>query len=329
MIERPSRETIAFAVLLGALAVFGGVTATAVASADATTADAVPNASIDYDGERLVVERAENQTITGETTLDAGEQVTVRVRSSNAENPFLRQTVATVDDDGAFAASVDFAEIEDGTEFTVVVTYNGTTLAEAPGVVGGCDPVCGETPAFGQAVYSASAGETVEIPVELNGAERATVYFGGDAVNVHLPVTVEDGNDDGVVVLQIETDTGDAEGAGVSTKASADVATVPDDVDRPRALDPGEYPIALYAGSEFQDGEAVDVGTVVLNEPTNPPETERPTTSTTTVGTIYENNGSEANGADDGGIGLLTLGLLGGGGILAVLGILALTGSFD
>jgi hypothetical protein len=342
VIDRPARETIAFVVMLAALAVFGGVTATVVASADATTAapagdwnagadsaSADPNATIDYDGERLVVEQTSNQTITGETTLDPGTQVTVRARSANSASPFLRSSVATVADNGTFAAEIDFAEVADGTEFTITVHYNGTRLTEAPGVVGGCDPVCGETPAFGEGIVAASAGETIEIPVELNGADRATVYFGGDAVNVHIPVTVEDGNGDGVVVLQIASDTGGAGGAGVSTKAAADDASVAEAVDRPQALAPGEYPMELYAGSQFRDTEPVDVGTVVLSEATNPPRTERSNASTTTVGTIYETNGTTPDSANGGGIGMLTLAMLGGGGILAVLGVLALTGTFD
>lgn len=135
----PAPETIAFA--LATLAVGGGVVAATVASADAGTA---PNASIDYDGERLNVDSAPDQVISGTSTLEEDSQVTVRVRSSDSSSPFLSQSVLNASEGGDFAASFDFDDVEPGTEFAVSVHHNGTKLAEAPGVVGECDPACGE-----------------------------------------------------------------------------------------------------------------------------------------------------------------------------------------
>lgn len=356
VMPRPTRETVVFLVVLTTIAIFGGITAAAVVSADTGSSTAMPatdapetdvldadqhgetdadqhgetdtdpNASIDYAGERLVVDPASDQEITGETTLDRGEQVTVRVRSSNSQQPFLRSVVANVTATGTFDVNVDFDGIERGTEFTVSVRYNGSVLAEAPGVVGGCDPVCDGDLTLQKQVFSGTAGDTVAVGVSLSGVDQATVAFGSEETNVMIPVTVTDGNDDGVVVVQFDTGTDDPTSAGVQAKAAGDEVTVHESIDRPSDLSPGEYPVALYAPGEYDEGEEVDVGTVVLREPTEDPESERD--DGTTVGTIYNSETDEVGGADDG-VSATTIGLLGAGGILAILGVFALAGGLN
>ncbi|NHN43221.1 hypothetical protein G9C85_16510 [Halorubellus sp. JP-L1] len=356
MSRRPARETIAFAVALAALATLGGVAAASVASAAPAASTAggggatdgvapanvdasAPNGSVDYDGERLVVQPATGQSITGTTTLSEGTQVTVRVRSSDSANPFLRSSVATVDGDGTFDVTMNFDEVERGTEFEVSVHYNGTRLATAPGVVGGCDPSCDDgsgSARFAEQLYTATAGETVSIPVTLSDRETATVVFGSDATNVVIPVTVEDGNGDGRVVLQFETAVDAPNEHGMSAKADADEVTVPQDVERPESLAPGNYDLEIYESADYErtdyEGERpADVGAVVLNEPTDDPATTRATddaNGTTTVGTIY-GTGTSAVGDSSNGVSLVTVGALGLGGLLAVIGVVALVGSFD
>lgn len=338
MSRRPARETVAFAVALAAIAVLGGVAATTVAGATPSAssqpdavADAPPNGSIDYDGERLVVEQTNGASISGTTTLANGSQVTVRVRSSDSGNPFLRQAVATVGANGSFDATVDFAEVERGTEFTVSVRYNGTELASAPGVVGECAPSCGEPTGdaeFAKNVYQSTAGAAVEVGVELRGRDTATVRFGSEATNVRIPVTVTDGNGDGEVTLVLETTVDGPNDAGVAAAADADSVTVHDDVDRPQSLAPGEYRLSLFLDTQADPVE-VDVGTVILQDGTD----ESPTTrggdaGTTTVGTIY-GSASTSTLDDDGGISMTTVGALAVGGVLAILGVVALVGDFD
>ena len=97
-------------------------------------ADAAEAPRLVYDGERLTVESAPEQTIHGETDLDAGTELAVRLRSTG-ENPFLTSTTATVDDDGAFEATVDTSHVRPGTTFEVVVLRNGTAITNATGEV--------------------------------------------------------------------------------------------------------------------------------------------------------------------------------------------------
>lgn len=239
--RRPARETVLFAVALVALATLGGIDATAIASGapdagtgtaavtpsdgartvdpDAAAASAAagpPKGSFEYDGARIVVDQAGDQQLAGTTSLESGSQVTVRVRSSDSAQPFLRQTVGIVDEDGSFAASVDFDQIDRGVEFSAGLYHDGTELATAPGVVGGCDPTCGEPvddAAFSRVVYPGTAGDALETTVELSERDSAFVRVGEDDTGVTIPFTVTDGNGDGTVTVVLETNV-DASDAG-------------------------------------------------------------------------------------------------------------------
>ncbi|WP_227132999.1 BGTF surface domain-containing protein [Halorubellus salinus] len=341
MSRRPARETVAFAVALAAIAALGGVAAANVAASSPASAsgpgsvgavaDAPPNATIDSDGERLVVEQAADERISGTSNLESGTQVTVRARSSNGGSPFLRSAVATVNDDGSFATTFDFGDVQVGTEFTVSVYKNGTELASAPGVVGECAPNCGEPTgdaAFTKNIYQTAAGDTVEIGVDMTGRDNATVRFGSDATNVVIPVTVEDGNGDGTVVLQFETAVDAPNAHGMSAKADADTVTVPQDVDRPDSLAAGEYELSLSLDTRTEPVE-VDVATVILQEGSDaPPTTRGGDAGTTTVGTIY-GTAATSTPDGDGGVSMTTVGALAVGGVLAILGVVALVGDFD
>lgn len=98
------------------------------------TADAAETPRFVYDGERLTVEPAPEQSIRGETDLDEGTELSVRLRSSG-ENPFLKSTTATVGDDGAFEATFDMTDVDPGTTFEVVVQRNGTAVVNTTGEV--------------------------------------------------------------------------------------------------------------------------------------------------------------------------------------------------
>ena len=341
MSRRPARETVAFAVALAAIAAVGGVAAASVAAGapanDAdpgsvgTVADAPPNATIEYDGERLVVEQADERRIAGTSNLENGSQVTIRARSTGG-SPFLRSAVATVNEDGSFAATFDFQDVQDGTEFTVSVYKNGTELASTTGVVGECAPNCGDPTGdaeFARNIYQSTAGDAVEIGVEMSGRETATVVFGSEATNVVIPVTVEDGNGDGTVVIQFETAVDAPNAHGMSAKADADAVSVPQDVDRPDSLAAGEYQLSLSLDTRTEPVE-VDVATVILQEGSDaPPTTRGGDAGSTTVGTIYGTAATSTPDGDGGGVSMTTVGALAVGGVLAILGVVALVGDFD
>jgi len=68
----------------------------------------------------------------GRTTIGPGTNLTVHLRSSNAEQPFLLSNETTVREDGRFAATFDLAEMPDGTTATLSIRSGGDELAEAP-----------------------------------------------------------------------------------------------------------------------------------------------------------------------------------------------------
>ena len=342
--RRPARETIAFAVALAALATVGGVAAASVAGAAPASANApasadatAPNATIDYDGDRLNVEQSTDATISGTTTLVADRTVTVRVRSSG-EQPFIRQQVVNVSADGSFEATMDFSDVERGVEFEVAVLYDGERLANAPAVVGECDPTCGDSDddaRFEQSVVHGVQGETVNVPIDLENRDTATLVVGGPETNMHLAATVTDGNGDGTVVVELETTVDEPGQAGVSVSAAADSVRVHDDLDRPQTMDPAEYSLRLFAATTDDGGDGSDVAVLPLSDATDEPQTTRTTeasgtdeTETTTVGTVYESATTELDSSSSG-FGLGTMGILAVGGLLAVLGIVALVGGLD
>lgn len=94
-----------------------------------------PGTHLSYEGDRLTVDAAPNQTIRGTTDVGAGSELTIRVRSTDSASPFLRQQPVVVQDDGSFAVTMDFGSVEPDTTFQVAVRHNGTTLTEVSGEV--------------------------------------------------------------------------------------------------------------------------------------------------------------------------------------------------
>lgn len=84
----------------------------------------------------VVVAPARNQTITGQSDLEPGTEMTVRVRST--EVSFLKSNTATVTEDGRFRVSFDFDDlstrVQNGTEFEIELRTNGTFHREVTGV---------------------------------------------------------------------------------------------------------------------------------------------------------------------------------------------------
>ncbi|SFL05435.1 PGF-CTERM protein/surface glycoprotein [Halogranum rubrum] len=61
----------------------------------------------------------ENATITGETAIAPGSEITVTIQSeSGADNPFVQRQDVNVSDDGTFEAEFNTADLEVGTNFT-------------------------------------------------------------------------------------------------------------------------------------------------------------------------------------------------------------------
>lgn len=101
---------------------------TSVVTLAVTESPAPPNASIGYDGDAVTLHPTGEQTVSGTTELEAGRNVTVRLRSSG-ETPFLKSTQATVAEDGSFEATFDLRSVEAPANGTVSVSAGGETLA--------------------------------------------------------------------------------------------------------------------------------------------------------------------------------------------------------
>ena len=110
-----------------------GTDPTGMASLTTTpTATLDTNADIDNDGQtdEISVQQASGQTISGETTLEPGTELSVRVTGTDAGSPFVKPLSATVQDDGTFSTSADFSDNARGANFTVDVRYNSTSLLD-------------------------------------------------------------------------------------------------------------------------------------------------------------------------------------------------------
>lgn len=87
-----------------------------------------PEASIG--GAPVTLNPQEGQTITGTSELDAGRNVTVRLRSSG-ENLFLLTNQVSVGEGGDFSASFDLSDVSAPANATATVLVDGETLVEA------------------------------------------------------------------------------------------------------------------------------------------------------------------------------------------------------
>lgn len=136
------RLTAALAVglALGLVTVSGAAAVAAPSTGpapEATTQADDGGTTIDTDNGTLTLDAAPNQTLTGESDLEPGTDLTVRLRSSGSSMPFLRSADATVADDGTWTATVDLSSVSDQPRFTAVVIHDGDRLANVTGRVVG------------------------------------------------------------------------------------------------------------------------------------------------------------------------------------------------
>ncbi|MBO4247064.1 hypothetical protein IL252_04405 [Halomicrobium sp. IBSBa] len=149
------------AVLVGA-ALTGGV----AAQTDSTE---TPTASFTHE-ETLTLESGPDQQIRGTTSLEAGAEVTVRIRSANASDPFMTRPTATVDENGTFTVTANLSDMSPGTTFTATLRIDGEAYAETTGQVVECTTACDSTTETEQATAATASstasptGETVTEP---------------------------------------------------------------------------------------------------------------------------------------------------------------------
>lgn len=129
------------------------------------------------------------------------------------------------------------------------------------------------TATFEDTIVTAERGATVALTVVLDGTDRATLSVGREAdLNYVLNATVEDGNGDGRVVVLLDLEAAGLEATPLSTASDADSVTVTRETVVGDSIEPADYPMTLSVG-----GVQTGVATLIVEEPTTPPDRTTPT----------------------------------------------------
>ncbi|ACV46191.1 MULTISPECIES: BGTF surface domain-containing protein [Halomicrobium] len=262
------------AVLVGA-ALTGGV------AAQTDTAE-TPTASFTHE-ETLTVESGPNQQIRGTTSLEAGAEVTVRIRSANASDPFMARPTATVDENGAFTVTANLSNMSPGTTFTAELRIDGEAYAETTGQVVECaddcdgtaaetqsptetaasdtgthtvterEPLTTDEPGFATAprVLTVREGDSAELLVSTGSRDRVALVIGSEDANYRLNATLVDGDGDGHVAAMF--DTGAAGRPATTLTAASEGDRVVIDSETESGIELAEYDMDLYASRNHDD----------------------------------------------------------------------------
>jgi len=204
-----------------------------------------------------------NQPVTGTTTLAAGSELTVEVKSQNPNEPLVDRQTVTVEAGGSWTATFDLSSLSDGTDLQTTVTHDDEELAGPTTLtVGG-----------GSATFDITA---VDVPDTIVAGETvsasATVRNTGE---VEGTATVE---------LRVSGRIVDSQdltlAAGESRQSTFSIST--------EGVPPGTYDYTVAVGSDQATG-TVDVVESTTRPPTTElPTTEPPTDPPTTVPTTTE-----------------------------------------
>lgn len=123
-------------VLLGATVVVGLLIAGVVLGVSGGTDQSTQALAVADDAtvffptsEMVVLSTATNATVAGRTDVPPGETVTVRIRSTGAPAPFVRQANTTVRENGTFSVTTDLSQVEANVTANVSLHYDGKRLA--------------------------------------------------------------------------------------------------------------------------------------------------------------------------------------------------------
>lgn len=108
---------------------------------DGATSDA-DGATLVYEGEELTLENTGNATVRGETTLEPGTALTVRIRSTSEGQRFLRSNEVLVTEDGTFETAFNLTGVTPGATFSLVVRGAEGELVREDGYVVECIEDC-------------------------------------------------------------------------------------------------------------------------------------------------------------------------------------------
>lgn len=122
--------------------VLGGVVVVAALAATAVTFASSGGTAIEHDSENVTLAAGPGQTVTGETDLDPGTTLRVRLTATDETQPFMLRGEATVAENGSFATAFDMGNVREGATANLTVRHNRSVVAAAPVEVVACDADC-------------------------------------------------------------------------------------------------------------------------------------------------------------------------------------------
>lgn len=168
----------------------GGVVVDTERRADTTrrVAAETATATLTSGGSDAPLAAGAGQVVAGTTTLPAGTQLRVVLKSTDSERPFLKSAPARVDEDGRFAAVFDLSEFDAETAYAVEVSGPNETLLTREATLADCTATsCGVGPAAdvpnetrvngtdGTVVVAPTPGQVVSGQTNLSAGTELTV----------------------------------------------------------------------------------------------------------------------------------------------------------
>ncbi|GGN96452.1 DUF7282 domain-containing protein [Haloarcula pellucida] len=227
-----------------------------------------PDSTLNGD-EDITVQAASGQEIDGTTNIAPGSEVTVQIRSTTENSPFLKQPTAIVQSDGSFTAVADFSDNSPDTNFTAETSISDDEI----------DGTIGAAPSSSVSISDQeSNGETVVV-------DSATLSEGGF-------IAIHNGTASGDVIgasSYLEAGSHEDVEVTLNTTQSEDFTAVAmphldDDGDQTYDFPENDDPYTSN-GSAVTDSAAVTIVTgeqTTTEEPTTESTTEEPTTESTT-----------------------------------------------
>ncbi|WP_227134493.1 BGTF surface domain-containing protein [Halorubellus salinus] len=254
-------------------------TQSATASFSVVERSALIDAPQDTSENPLIVEQSSEAEISGTSSLAAGTNLTVTARSSGGQNPFLRSTTATVQDDGTWTTSIDVSDIPTGTNFTVSVKDGSRSGETVNARIGGASNIqlasldAPETAAPGSTI---TVTATVENTGDSSGETEVAFVFENETL-LTQNVTVDAGSTTQVTFEPtLPSETGDythgvqvgdndvvTAGITVQEDTTTTEPTTTEPTDEPTTTEPTDEP--------------------TTTEPTDEPTTAEPTDEETTT----------------------------------------------
>lgn len=103
-----------------------------------TDSEAAPaNATFFADDSQLTLPATSDAQLRGQTDLTPGTNVSMRLRSTNAENPFIYSQEATVGENGTIAVTYNMSTVDSRTEFEASIHHDSDELASRSGILVG------------------------------------------------------------------------------------------------------------------------------------------------------------------------------------------------